>query len=89
MWKANWLKRQNSLEEENIINLQIETSTPEESLSINQIIEIDQSNNICPIDLEEENLPTTEKVSISPEDKQNDEITIGFVGIEKSRIKMK
>ena len=50
----------------------------------NQITEIDQSNSIHLIDLKEENLPTTEQVSISPKEKQNNEITIGFVGIEKS-----
>ena len=50
----------------------------------NQIIKIDQSNNIRLIDPEEENLPTTEEVSISPEKKKNNEITICFVGTEKS-----
>ena len=50
----------------------------------NQIAEIDQSNNIRLINPKEENLPTTEEVSISPEEKQKDEIIIGFVGIEKS-----
>ena len=55
----------------------------------NQIIEIDQSNSIRPIDPEEENLPTIEKVSISPGEKQNDKIIIGFVGIEKLGIEMK
>ncbi|XP_052291686.1 uncharacterized protein LOC127900572 [Citrus sinensis] len=63
--------------------LENEISTPEESLPANQITEIDQSKSIRPIDSEED-LPTTEKVSISPKEKQNDEIMIGFVGIEKS-----
>ena len=50
----------------------------------NQIAEIDQSNSIRLINPKEENLPTTEEVSISPEKKKNNEITIGFVGTEKS-----
>ena len=54
----------------------------------NQIIEIDRSNSIRPIYPEEENLPTIEKVSISPEEKQNDEIMIGFVGIENVNMNM-
>ena len=69
--------------------LQNEISTPEESLPANQMTEIDQSNSIRPIDLKEENLPTIEKVSISPEEKQNDKIMIGFVGLEKLGIEMK
>ena len=50
----------------------------------NQIIEIDQSNNIHPIDPEEKHLPITKELSVFSKETQNNEITIGFISIEKS-----
>ena len=53
-------------------------------MPINKIIDFDQLSSSSPVDPEIKSLPRTKEVSVSPKEIQNNEITIGFVGTEKS-----